>query len=76
MARVTQGPLIINYHLSGTSALWAVNSVMRRSALAAYPVTSRDVQAEAEVCRLRIVRVRALLPGILDSYLYWMARST
>jgi ubiquinone/menaquinone biosynthesis C-methylase UbiE len=74
MARVTQGPLIINYHLSGTSALWAVNSVMRRSALAAYPITPRDVQAEAKACGLYIVRVRALLLGVLDSYLCWLAR--
>ena len=76
MARVTQGPLIINYHLSGTSALWALNRVMRRSALAAYPVTPRDVQAEAQACHLRITRVRALLPGVLDSYLYALARFT
>jgi SAM-dependent methyltransferase len=70
LARVTSGPMVVNYHLSGTSVLWAFNRLARRSALAAYPVTPGDVRAEADACGVRVVAVRALLPGMLDSYLY------
>jgi ubiquinone/menaquinone biosynthesis C-methylase UbiE len=74
LARVTKGPIVINYHLSRTSILWAVNRVARRSALAAYPVTANDVRAEVDTCGLRIIAVRPLLLGVLDSYLYVLQR--
>jgi ubiquinone/menaquinone biosynthesis C-methylase UbiE len=70
MARVTQGPLIINYHLSGTSALWALNRVMRQRG----PYPSRRAMCRPRHKLPSAHHSRALLLRS-GSYLYALADS-